>query len=115
LSLALPGAVYLYQGEELGLPEVEAQSADPGSMLALYRAALRLRRAEDALRGDAFGWTAAPGEVLAFHRGAGFQCVVNLGAAPHPLPAHRAVLLASGPLTAGGLLPPDTAVWLRVA
>jgi alpha-glucosidase len=28
-----------------------------------------------------------------------------------PLPAHREVLLASGPV-AGGSLPPDTAAWL---
>jgi alpha-glucosidase len=30
------------------------------------------------------------------------------------LPAHREVLLTSGPLL-DGLLPPDTAVWLRTA
>jgi hypothetical protein len=35
----------------------------------------------------------------------------HLGAAPVPLPAHREVLLTSGPLTGGGL-PPDTAAWL---
>jgi alpha-glucosidase len=28
-----------------------------------------------------------------------------------PLPAHREILLASGPVT-GASLPPDTAVWL---
>ena len=111
LTFSLPGGVYLYQGDELGLPEVEdlpdellqdpiwersrhtdrgrdgcrvplpwsgehapvrlragraavawlpqpadwkdltaeAQSGDPGSMLELYRRALRLRRAEAAL------------------------------------------------------------------
>jgi alpha-glucosidase len=38
--------------------------------------------------------------------------VANLSAAPVPLPAHAGVLLASGPLD-GGLLPPDTTVWLR--
>jgi len=47
--------------------------------------------------------------------------VVNLGVEPSPLPAHDEVLLASGPLdrSSGGdgetvMLPPDTAVWLRL-
>jgi alpha-glucosidase len=30
------------------------------------------------------------------------------------LPVHASVLIASGPLS-GGLLPPDTAAWLRTA
>jgi len=30
------------------------------------------------------------------------------------LPAHREVLLASGPLADGGALPPDTSAWLAV-
>jgi alpha-glucosidase len=41
----------------------------------------------------------------------GFVLAANLGPAPVRLPAHRDVLLASGPV-AGGSLPPDTAVWL---
>ncbi|MFJ6217052.1 glycoside hydrolase family 13 protein [Streptomyces sp. NPDC092296] len=175
LSLALPGAVYLYQGEELGLPEVEnlpldrlqdpmhfrsggtdpgrdgcrvplpwsgttqpygfspdgvepwlpqpddwaaltveAQSADPDSILSLYRTALRLRRSEPGLRSAEFGWLPGAPGVLAFHRGDGFSCVVNLSDAPVPLPGDATVLLGSaGPLD--GELPPDTAVWLRQA
>ncbi|WP_067817088.1 glycoside hydrolase family 13 protein [Actinomadura kijaniata] len=169
LAMALPGAVYVYQGEELGLPEVEdlpdelrqdpiwprsghtdrgrdgcrvplpwsgdrppfgfgdgepwlpqppswrdltveAQGADPGSMLTLYRTALRLRR---ELLGDGrLTWLPAEEDVLAFTRDSGLACVVNLGAGPAPLPPHERVLLASGPLE-GGMLPPDTAVWLR--
>ncbi|WP_371501240.1 glycoside hydrolase family 13 protein [Kitasatospora sp. NBC_00374] len=170
LSLALPGSVYLYQGEELGLPEVEdlpperlqdpmhlrsggtdpgrdgcrvplpwsgseppygfapagvepwlpqpagwgaltveAQSGDPDSMLELYRSALRIRRS--AVAGE-FAWLPSGREVLAFRRAGGFSCLVNLGGEPVALPPHGAVLLASGP-PAGGLLPPDTAVWLQ--
>ncbi|MFF3854395.1 glycoside hydrolase family 13 protein [Micromonospora sp. NPDC002575] len=174
LTLALPGAVYVYQGEELGLWEVEdiptelrqdpmwgrsghgrdgcrvplpwsadappfgfspddavrapwlpqpaewkdrtvrAQTGDPCSMLELYRAAIGIRRAEPGLGDGTMRWLAAPDGVLAFARGAGFACLVNLGGAPAPLPPHEARLLASGPLE-GDLLPPDTAVWLRTA
>jgi alpha-glucosidase len=38
--------------------------------------------------------------------------VVNLSAYPVELPAHTELLIASGDLR-DGLLPPDTAVWLR--
>jgi len=174
LTMALPGSVYLYQGEELGLWEVEdipderrqdpiwyrtggadpgrdgcrvplpwanleppfgfsppgatappwlpqpkewreltveLQAGDPDSMLELYRAALRLRRAEPALGDGWLHWLPAAAGVLAFGRG-DLSCVANLSPAPVALPAHTAVLLASGPLD-DGLLPPDTAVWLR--
>ncbi|MGX1617274.1 glycoside hydrolase family 13 protein [Micromonospora chalcea] len=174
LSLALPGAAYVYQGEELGLWEVEdipyelrqdpmwersgrvdpgrdgcrvplpwqgdtppfgfspdgaaaapwlpqpadwkdrtvrAQTGDPHSMLELYRAALALRRAEPALGDGTLTWLPAPDGVLAFAREPGFTCLVNLGGAAVPLPAHDELLLASGPLD-DDRLPPDTAVWL---
>ena len=56
-------------------------------------------------------WLSAPDGVLAFDRG-GVTCVTNLASGPVELPPHTAVLLASAPLV-GGLLPPDTAAWLR--
>jgi alpha-glucosidase len=174
LTMALPGSVYLYQGEELGLWEVEdipderrqdpiwfrtggadpgrdgcrvplpwagleppfgfspadataqpwlpqpkewreltveLQTGDPDSMLELYRAALRLRRAEPALGDGLMRWLPSPDGVLAFGRG-DLCCVANLSPAAVALPAHTAVLLASGPFD-DGLLPSDTAVWLR--
>jgi len=186
LTMALPGSVYVYQGEELGLWEVQdipdelrqdpmwrrsggadpgrdgsrvplpwsgqeppfgfslpdeaaqpwlpqpkewreltvaAESGSAGSMLSLYRAALRVRRAEPALGDGQLAWVSAPDGVLAFDRtdpapdqaaGAGVRCVANLSAAPVALPAHAALILASGPLTADGLLPPDTSAWLRI-
>jgi alpha-glucosidase len=174
LTMALPGCVYVYQGDELGLWEVEdipaalrqdptfvqsggtdlgrdgcrvplpwtgdeppfgfgpggswlpqpeawkshtaaAQTGDPTSMLELYRTALRLRRADSALGDGALTWLPAPDGVLAFTRGPGFTYVGNLSPAPVPLPAYEEVLLASGDLDGDGLLPPDTAVWLRTA
>ncbi|MEU6084454.1 glycoside hydrolase family 13 protein [Streptomyces sp. NPDC047108] len=175
LMLALPGGAYVYQGEELGLWEVEdlpedmlqdpiwersehtdrgrdgcrvplpwsgcttpfgyspeetttapwlpqpeewksltaqAQQGDAQSMLALYRRALRIRRAHSGLRGAAMTWHSTPeSEVLVFDRPPGFRCMVNFADAPVALPEESRVLLASGPLT-DGLLPTDTAVWL---
>jgi alpha-glucosidase len=183
LSLALPGGAYLYQGEELGLWEVEdipeelladpiwvrsghrvrgrdgcrvplpwqasspgfgfgpagasapwlpqppawrelaadAQVADPGSMLALYRTALRLRAAAPELGADELTWLDAPDGVLAFARPGGLRAVVNISGRPVPLPPGE-LLLASGPLDGGPLdggpldsvlLPADTAAWIR--
>jgi alpha-glucosidase len=176
LAMALPGSLYVYQGEELGLPEVEdiphdrrrdpmwhrsngvdpgrdgcriplpwsgptppygfspngvaatwleqpadwgrltveAQSKDSGSMLALYRDGLRLRR--EAPWGDAttIEWLSSTDSVLAFARGDGFLCVVNFGPEPiRLLPGHD-LLIASNDLE-GGALPQDTTVWLRPA
>jgi alpha-glucosidase len=174
--LALPGGVYLYQGEELGLPEVEdlpedvlqdptwersghtvrgrdgcrvplpwakngdslgfgpapawlpqprdwallsveAEDEDRGSMLWLYRDALRLRRELPQL-GDGGGaltwldrdvWPAD--DVLAFTRAGGFTCVVNTGENPVGLPPGR-VVLSSVPVLDGDRLPGNAAAWL---
>ena len=176
LTTALPGSVYIYQGEELGLWEVEdipdelrqdpmwerkghsrtdpgrdgcrvplpwsgthppfgfsppgavadpwlpqppawrdhtveAQTADPDSMLSLYRDALRLRRDTPGLGDGPMEWLPTTAGVLAFTRGPGFACVVNLSTAAVALPIPGEVLLSSGPLK-GSVLPADTAVWL---
>ena len=189
LLLALPGGAYVYQGEELGLPEVEdlpeaalrdpiwtrsghairgrdgcrvplpwsgtappfgfgppgstpwlpqpaswaarsveAQAGDPGSMLALYRRALALRRAHPGLSGGAFAWLPAPDGVLLFERNGGLRCAVNLSGAPFALPGARTTLLRSdtiGPDATAGpgdpgaadgpgdpdALPADAAAW----
>jgi alpha-glucosidase len=175
LSLALPGGAYIYQGEELGLAEVEdipdaagqdpifagtggaevgrdgcrvplpwtrggssfgfgpdggaapwlpqpagfgessveAAEADPGSSLALYRAALALRADHPALGDGDLAWVEAGEDVLAFTREPGFACWVNFGAAPVALPAGATVLLASDDLT-GAALGCDTAAWLQL-
>lgn len=172
LMLALPGGATLYQGEELGLPEVEdlpdharadpifersgrldpgrdgcriplpwdgaeppygfstgrvtwlpqpagwasraasAQAADAGSVLSLYRRALRIRREHPALGDGSMEWHRSDHGVLSFSRLPGFHCVVNVSGAPQPVPPGCDVLLASGPLAAGGMIPPDTSVWL---
>jgi alpha-glucosidase len=171
LLLALPGAAYLYQGEELGLPEVtdlpddalqdptflrsggrergrdgcrvplpwagdepsygfgpgpaawlpqpadwavltrEGQASDPGSMVALYRSALTLRRALPSLGAGPFAWVEGPAEVIAFHRGPDFTCVVNVDDAVALDPTGR-IVLASGPLGSSESLPGVTGIWL---
>ena len=172
LMLALPGCAYIYQGEELGLPNVEdlpdellqdpvfkrsngemrgrdgcrvplpwegsappfgfapdgvqpwlpqpeswaeltvdAQLKDSESMLNLYRRALRLRHEIAGLQTDAFAWRESPDGVLDFERGPELRCVVNLSGAPYAL-GDAEVLVASGPIE-DGLLPHDSAAWLR--
>ena len=177
LMLALPGSAYVYQGQELGLPEVsdlpdevlqdptflrtngeirgrdgcrvpipwsgnappygfgpregqpwlpqpatwaalsvEAETGDAASMLELYRAALAARR---DVTGD-LAWIAdAPERTVAFRRGDGFACVVNVSDEPTPISWPGQVVLASDSALVAGTdatdgieLPPDTAVWL---
>ena len=159
LAAALPGSLYIYQGDELGLPEVEdipvellqdpmhfrsngtdpgrdgcrvplpwsesspsfgfsstgtpwlpqpadwgrysveRQSADPESMLSLYRTALAIRRREPALQGGELNWLNLTEHVLAFVRG-DIISVTNLSNALVPLPPHQEILLTSAPLYA---------------
>jgi alpha-glucosidase len=170
LQLALPGAAYLYNGDEIGMPDVdlpdevlqdpiwersghtergrdacripmpwsgtepsygfssradtwlpmpagwapltvEAQIGDPGSMQSLYRTALTLRSTVPAFAGESLEWLPAPAGCLAFRRPGGLVCLLNLSAAPVPLPEGQ-VLLASTDVD-GGKLPADAAVWMQ--
>jgi alpha-glucosidase len=81
-------------------------------MLSLYRDALRIRRSEPELQDGPLRWLNAPFGVVAFGRGDGFMCVLNLSDSSIELPGHAALLLASDPLE-NGRLPSDSAVWLR--
>jgi alpha-glucosidase len=174
LLLALPGSAYLYQGEELGLPEVadlpdavrqdpafhratgqdgyrdgcrvpipwsgtsapygfgpgtswlpqpsswaalsvEAQDGVAGSTLTMYREALALRRKVLAGTGT-LAWRESPAGVLAFDRGAGFRCTVNMSPEPVRVPAGE-LLLASGPVKVerdAVVIPPDSTIWTIV-
>jgi alpha-glucosidase len=91
---------------------VAAEADNPTSMLALYRAGLRIRRS-DVIGAGAFGWLPSDPEILAFGRGDKFACVTNLGAGPADLPRGSTVLLSSNPVE-GGQLPQDTTAWLRL-
>jgi alpha-glucosidase len=174
LAMALPGAFYLYQGEELGLPEVEdipaeriddpmharsggvdpgrdgcrvpfpwsgeappygfsavpvepwlpqpgtwsrltaaAEADDPDSMLALYRAALRLRHDHQDLPTGRLAWLDLGPDVIAFRRGDGFASVTNFSGGPIDLPSPARTWLASVPVE-GGRLPADASAWLQL-
>ncbi|MFG2007200.1 glycoside hydrolase family 13 protein [Spirillospora sp. NPDC048911] len=96
---------------------VERQAADHGSMLALYRTALRIRREHPALGDGTLRWLVGPPGTLVFERETGdarLTCAVNLGDRSVRVPAYGRALLASGPIRPDGdclVLPPDTAVW----
>ncbi|WP_225421325.1 alpha-glucosidase family protein [Sphingomonas parva] len=71
---------------------VDRQESDPGSMLALTRRLLALRKGRAALRVGTIERVDAPPQVLAFERRAGSErllCVFNFGEEPidWPLPA----------------------------
>jgi len=172
LQLSLPGAVYLYNGDELGLPNVDdlpdSALQDPAwersghtvrgrdgervplpwegdsppfgfssspatwlpipeswlpltvarqldevdSTLSLYRRALDYRAKSATLPADDFSWIGSPDDTLAFRRGDDFVVAVNFGSVPAPMPPGQ-VVLASGPLDDDGVLPANTAVWMR--
>ena len=91
----------------------DVQSSDSASVFSLYRDALRTRRTlSSGGRSSALTWVEAPEDVLHFERGDGFACIVNFGPADVPLPEGAAIVLASAPIV-DGLLPTDTAAWLR--
>jgi alpha-glucosidase len=175
LVLALPGSVYLYQGEELGLPEyqelpdearrdpiwqrsggvehgrdgsrvplpwdgstdtfgfsaassrqpwlpqpawfagftVEAQEAEAGSTLHLYRQALRRRRDIDADAGLAWVPTGRD-DVLAFVRG-DLLVVTVFGGEPYQPPEEWSVVVLRSDGAGAGPVPASTTAWLRRA
>jgi alpha-glucosidase len=176
LLLAMPGAVYLYQGQELGLENVDdlpesalqdpiwqrsgrtlrgrdgcrvpmpwsgdrppfgfstspetwlpipeswasrsvaAQTSDPCSTLALYKAAIRLRRHHAALGRGELRWVRGGlRDVLTADLVADaltVRVIVNFGVAPVALPAGE-LLLSSAALD-DGRLPGEAAAWLRL-
>jgi alpha-glucosidase len=86
------------------------QEADPASTLHLTRRALELRRTLPA--GDTVVWSVTADGLLLARRSSGFTLAVAMGDTAARLPAGE-VLLTSGPPPRDGLLPRDTAAWLR--
>ncbi|MCW2949555.1 MAG: aglA [Thermoleophilia bacterium] len=88
----------------------DVQAGDFGSMLELYRAALRHRRELFTGNGE-FAWLDSPTEIIAFTRGDA-ACLVNFDGTPTALPPGFELVLASEALTADAQLPTDAAAWL---
>lgn len=82
------GAPWLPLAADYRETNVETQRCDPGSMLALHRRLLALRRAEPALSIGSYTPVDAEGDVLAYlreHEGSRFLIALNLGAEPASL------------------------------
>ena len=83
-----PGRGFTADGVQPWLPfgdaavSVEAQEADPRSMLSLHRRLLALRRSSDDLAAGAYATLAAGPAVLAYRRGSGTVVALNLTGAP---------------------------------
>jgi alpha-glucosidase len=174
VMLALPGAACIYQGQELGLPNVDdlpeevladpiwegsgradrgrdgcrvpipwsgtdppfgfslvppwlpqppgfreytvqGQTRSPSSTLSLTRDWVHLRRQLPELHAGPMVWLDDRPDRLHFSRQVGdhrLEVLANLGDRPIPL-ATGEVLAHSAPVVVDGVLPPDTAVWLR--
>ena len=78
-------APWLPQPDDWSDLSVEAQEADDGSMLHLYRNALHLRRVLPELRANDHSWLDLGDDVIAFTRSDRFACVVNFGDRPVPI------------------------------
>jgi alpha-glucosidase len=94
------GQPWLPLGPDAATRNVAVQSRDADSLLGLYRALLRLRRAEDALAVGDYGRIAHQGDVLIYERAAGLRRVLiclNLSDRPASLavPAGASLLLAT--------------------
>jgi len=179
LTAALPGSLYIYQGDELGLPEVEdiplgllqdpmhfrsqgidpgrdgcrvplpwsgtkspfgfsskhstgkpwlpqpsefahytveAEEKDPDSMLSLYKQALAVRKADEALGDGPFQWIDLGPSALAFQRGDDFFCVTNFADQALELPPGELILASTelvGVENGTRKLPTDSTAWLR--
>ena len=108
---------WLPQPAEWARYAVDRQEGDPASTLTLYRRMLQLRRTEPEFGESDLEWLTSDElggpDLIGFRRAGTLACIVNFGETAVPLPEHRSLLLASGPV-AHSMLSPDSAVWLRL-
>jgi alpha-glucosidase len=83
--------------DDWGALTVEAELADPASMLELYTQALALRRKTAELSTDEFTWLDGPDGCLTYRRGKGFVAIVNVSGPPAPLPSDEIAVLGDRP------------------
>jgi len=96
---------------------VDAEMADDGSMLCLYRKLLQLRQTILTATGDTSAQLLdADDDVVVYSRpateGRRFLSVTNFGDEPVALPDDAVVIARSEPLTDDGKLDSDASVWL---
>jgi alpha-glucosidase len=98
----------------------DKEAADPNSMLALYRTALRNRAVLLTATNDYsdFDWLNMGNDVIAYARPAlnngspaTFASVTNFGPTPVALPEGRTIM-TSAELTGDGALPQDATAWI---
>ena len=163
ITMALPGAVCIYYGEELGLPNhtklteeerqdpydrdgcripmpwkaherhcgfttankawlpqpriyrrfaVDAQTDDPDSMLSLYRSLLDMRR-ELGLGEGKLRYMDSDNDDVIIARNGDICLVANLSDKAVDMPKGTLLAKSMPEIEEGGMLPSDTAVWLR--
>ena len=111
---------WLPLGDDWRVRNVAAQAADPGSMLALYRDLLALRRKHAALAEGDFRLIATSGDVLAYERSLGPERIVvalNLGSGDQPftLPAGEVLVSTRREPVIPGVLRGDEGIVLLAA
>ena len=95
---------------------VEAQAADPGSMLSLYRSMLASAGSTRTCGTADLPLAAhAPDGVLAFERGDRFVCLTNLSPRPRGPAGRRRGSARQRSRSWTGGLPADATAWLRAA
>ena len=103
------GGSWLPQPEKYGELSAQNQEADPDSMLALYRAAIAIRK-EYLTKDESFEMVELGKSTLAFSRG-DLLVVVNMGKSDVKLPDGEILIQST---QVAGTLRPNSAAWLRV-
>ncbi|QIG40953.1 glycoside hydrolase family 13 protein [Microbacterium sp. 4R-513] len=103
---------HLPQPEWFGSFAVDAQAGRSGSVLELYRRALRLRH--ELQTDEQLEWIeTGRDDVLHFRRPNGWEVVTNFGTEPYPLDRSIVVLSSAG--DAAGTVPGESTVWLHTS
>ena len=106
------GGSHLPQPKNFGEYSIEAESADPSSLLSIFRKALALRKTLIAPE-DMTWHETGDSQVLHFSRTNGWNCITNFGRNYYNFDGAGEVIHSSGPLAKSGDLPPATTVWVR--
>ncbi|KAF3841886.1 hypothetical protein F7725_023837 [Dissostichus mawsoni] len=117
LLLTLPGTPTTYNGEEIGMENINVQKKEPGSVLAQYRFLSTLRQSELPLHRGWFCYVHADANVFSYLReleglGRAFLMVLNFGkesaitdlSSVRELPDQLKVLMSTNQVNSGKVL-----------